>query len=66
MSVSTSCYDTQDSNPRGVIRLLPSGWSRPVSQGSLRMPDAVVTSNDKGPGIMSVVSELGILKMCHL
>ncbi len=47
---------SQDSNPKGVIRLLPTGWSKTITQGTPRMPDAVVSSSDKGPGIMSVVS----------
>ncbi len=51
----------QDSNPKGVIRLLPTGWSKTITQGTPRMHDAVVTSNDKGPGIMSVVSSHGYI-----
>ncbi len=39
-----------------MIRLLPTGWSKAITQGTPRMRDAVVTSSDKGPGIMSVVS----------
>ena len=47
----------QDSTPRGVIRLLPSSWSRAVPQGSERMVDAVANASEQKKGIVTVVRE---------
>ncbi len=45
----------KDANPRGAIRILPGGWSKPVPQGTPRMADAVA-STTKGAKIISIVS----------
>lgn len=50
------CAHTQDSTPRGVIRLLPSGWIKAVPQGTPRMPDAIANLSEQNAGIISVVS----------
>lgn len=45
----------QDSNPRGVIRLLPGGWAKSVSQGSPRMTDAIANTETQSNAVISVV-----------
>lgn len=44
----------QDSQPRGIIKLLPNSWCTPVIPGSPRMTDAVAKT--ARTSIMSVVS----------
>ena len=55
-NIMNMCAHTQDSTPRGVIRLLPSGWIKAVPQGTPRMPDAVANVSEQNAGIVSVVS----------
>ena len=56
MSPAHTLAFTQDSNPKGVIRLLPTGWCRSIPQGSKRMSDAVVNKSEQTSALISVVS----------
>lgn len=46
----------QVSNPRGCVRLLPTGWCKTVPQGTPRMTDAVAKLSDANKRIVTVVS----------
>ena len=62
----THTHTTQDSTPRGVIRLLPSGWIKVIPQGTPRMPDAVANISEHHAGIISVVSSNSVPCMCNI